>query len=86
MIFSCGLTADEAWKREKARRESWHDFFALWPRVVSVDEQGNQRCAWLQTIKRKGEFCQPSMVAQCYGVGPWWSWSYSLDGDKSGQA
>lgn len=49
MLFKCGLT----WEETKKKREQWHDFFALWPRVVSTNDKGEETCAWLQTIQRK---------------------------------
>ena len=49
MIFSCG----ENWKTREARLEGWHPFFALWPRVVAV-ENGKDVCAWLEWVGRKG--------------------------------
>lgn len=66
MIFSCGLTSARAWELYRAKREQWHDFFAIWPRVVAVDEHGKQMCAWMQTIERRSSF-------QGYGeYGPPW--------------
>lgn len=50
MIFSCGLTLEE-----KRRREDWHDFFALLPRTVAV-EDGRFICAWMQTIQRRSTY------------------------------
>jgi hypothetical protein len=49
MIFKCGITFEEMVKRW----EQWHDFFAILPVTVHVDNNGNRTCAWLQTIQRK---------------------------------
>lgn len=66
MIFNCGPT----WEETKARRGQWHDFFAIWPRVVLVVD-GEQHCAWLQTIQRR------STYHSCMGEG-WWENQYRL--------
>ena len=84
MIFNCGPTPLAAWRLKLARLENWHPFFALWPRVVSVDADGNQQCAWLQMIERKGTFHEPSDGARMLGASPWWTWEYRLgQRDKS---
>lgn len=68
MIFSCGKT-EERKRASRASLEVWHDFFVLWPRSIDV-VKGKHRCVWLQTIQRKGTFCQSS-----YGF---WLWDYHI--------
>lgn len=66
MIFSCG----ENWRARKVRLENWHDFFPLVPRTVAV-EGGEDICAWLQTIERRGRYCG-GIPYSC------WIWEYRV--------
>ena len=50
MIFNCGPTGKEIVRK----RAEWHDFFALFPRVVKK-ENGQAYCAWLQIIQRRSD-------------------------------
>ena len=68
MIFRCG----ENWKTREARLEHWHPFFALWPRVVAV-EDGKDVCAWLEWIERKGVW---HGCGSDYDSSSWWDFEY----------
>lgn len=65
MKFSCG----ENWEVKKARLSDWHPFFAILPRTIGVDKDGNDICVWLEWIERKGR------RVECR-VGHKWLWVY----------
>jgi hypothetical protein len=68
MKFDCGETCQE--RRE--RLETWHRFYAIWPRRIDSHD-----CRCFEWIERKGIF----MIfdwEDCY-----WIWEYrSIDGDQ----
>ena len=71
MRFNCGKTHEA----RIAAKEKWHKFFALLPVTMEVDEKGNRRCAWLETVERKGKMWY---AGGDYG----WDWEYrSLRGE-----
>lgn len=76
MILDCG----ETWDAKKARLSEWHPFFALLPRRVAV-VNGRHKCAWLETIERKGIY--RTLGYPYYMLTPdWWQWVYRSRGDK----
>jgi len=84
MRFNCGPNKDDRYQKtyEKIREEQerlrkWHKWFAWIPtRVLVVKEivpdgfdTMHEKCIWLETIERKGQ----------YGSG--WEWEYRIPED-----
>lgn len=49
MILDCGETRES----RIAKLEGWHGHFAWWPVLVDVVD-GRRKCAWLETVERRG--------------------------------
>ena len=43
-------------EEKKRRKQEWHLIFALWPRKITRNRNGQNTWAWLQTIGRKYEY------------------------------
>jgi len=62
MIWSSTRT----WSYKKQKEGSWHLWFAWYPVVVEEHPDGSVDRAWLQTIKRKGQY-----VSSIYSGSGW---------------
>lgn len=74
MIFNCGPSASERWAARMALIKQWHPYFAWLP--VRLNDN---RCAWLQTVERKGTFHEDRMYLQM----SYWSWNYRAMGVRN---
>lgn len=74
MRLNCGPTSYDKFYAKQEACKVWHPFFALWPRRIT----GTNECAWLETIRRRGEYVGG------YG-GSYWEWEYSTPERSCGQ-
>jgi hypothetical protein len=65
MKFSCGLTPEKAWEKEKTYLSNWHNKFLWFPTTIKVKD-GKQICCWLETVERKGKYFSGSWMSDSY--------------------